>query len=82
VRPERWWQRELAALVAVLLLAAVLVSLHRPPERRLSGRRGAAACFSRVDSFATQQVVTCDNSNENVIATPTRVRMLRMRGPP
>jgi len=28
--PERWWQRELAALVAVLLLAAVLVSLPPP----------------------------------------------------
>jgi len=28
--PEPWWQRELAALVAVLLLAAVLVSLPPP----------------------------------------------------
>ena len=28
--PERWWQGELAALIAVLLLAAVLVSLPPP----------------------------------------------------
>jgi putative copper export protein len=28
--PEQWWQAELAALVAVLLLAAVLVSLPPP----------------------------------------------------
>jgi len=28
--PERWWQGELAALVAVLLLAAALVSLPPP----------------------------------------------------
>src|SRR5207247_8027193 len=39
----------------------------------------SAACFS-VDSFATQQVVTCDNSNANVIATQTRVRI--PLGPP
>jgi len=29
-RAERWWQGELAALIAVLLLAAVLVSLPPP----------------------------------------------------
>jgi hypothetical protein len=28
--PDRWWQGELAAFVAVLLLAAVLVSLPPP----------------------------------------------------
>jgi len=28
--PERWWKGELAALIAVLLLAAVLVSLPPP----------------------------------------------------
>jgi len=39
--PERWWQRELAALVAVLLLAAVLVSL--PPPALRGGSRGDGA---------------------------------------
>ena len=40
--PDRWWQGELATLIAVLLLAAVLVSLPPPARERPSGQQSGS----------------------------------------